>query len=41
MQGGKRVAASKLAAGEMVDVVGQIVPGKTPAYRASAITVLK
>ncbi|MDR7421252.1 MAG: hypothetical protein QN159_02135 [Armatimonadota bacterium] len=41
LQAGKRVAADKLAAGEMVAVEGRMVVGKTPSFTAATVTILK
>jgi uncharacterized protein (DUF2141 family) len=41
LQAGKPVAADKLAAGEMVAIVGRMVAGKTPSFTAATVTILK
>ncbi|MDR7523144.1 MAG: hypothetical protein QN168_11830 [Armatimonadota bacterium] len=41
LQAGKRVSNSKLATGEMVEVSGQMVEGKTPTFRATTVSILK
>ncbi len=42
LQAGKPVASAKLAAGETVEVVGQVAQrGNTPRYRALTVTIVK
>jgi hypothetical protein len=41
LQAGKQVARSRLAAGETVEVSGQMVSGKSPTFRATTLAILK